>query len=72
MLYKMLEVGDVIQTSDGSIHTITDINDNIAHYSRKYRDCDGKLVNDCFIARFNTNGAGKITYNNRVTLVDKV
>ena len=70
MLYKMVEVGNVIQMRDGSIHTVTHVVGAIAYYSLKYRSFEGELLNDCFIAKFRTNGRSVTTYNKNVTLID--
>lgn len=70
MLTRMVKVGDKVQDTNGDVWTITHIDGGIAYYDKMYRSETGKLVKDCFIAKFNTNGDGVITYNTNMTLVE--
>ena len=65
-LDRDLNIGDQIMTTDDHVYTVTKLEDGIAYYDHKvherYGDPASRLVDACFIWRFNTNGKG-FTYN---------
>lgn len=76
MLKESLLVGDTIVDVHDEEWTITALDNGIAYYDKAtheyYRDKTSRLVDSSFIAVFNENGRGKLTYNHSMTLVEPV
>lgn len=73
-LTKMVEVGDRIRDSEGDEWTITRVRGGLAWYDKYvhsvFDNVDSPKVHSIFIAQFDENSKGVLTFNKNMTLIE--
>lgn len=74
-LNKPVVVGEKVKDSKGDVWTITRVAGQLAYYDKptrdNFNDSQSKIVDSVFIAIFDTNSRGLLTYNKNMTLVEE-